>query len=188
MTKLKIGKRILIGGVVLGVVAAGWGYLQYQRRVQAREWAFAFLHFREPDRSEVWQKLKQKNLMSALSAGQQDLIRLKLAGDLVQAHELTKAAAQLKQVLTHSTVDELRTLALTRVVRILVELDQPQEGVVLLERYKDWLPELTYLELRGDLYFAQGQPAEARARYQAAWQLNSEEKGRERLQLKLQAC
>ncbi len=162
----------IIAGIVLGLIAIfGWQYWNSYRDTQAEKASLAYDQFIEaveqPDAEQARQRGKTvlndfpKSSYAVLAALQ--LARLEMdQGD-------TAAAAQhLEWIIANARLDEFKDIARLRLARVRFAAEQPIEARKLLEDVKTASLFAEREELKGDLYLAGGDIAQARIAYTAA--------------------
>ncbi len=179
----------IFGGIALGLAAlAGWQYWQNQK-LAAREAAAA--GYREvidalgredrPQAVAAAEKLRKEH-PEAPYADQADLA---LAGIAVQRLEYDEAARLLRGVADASKDAELRKIARTRLARVLIEQNKPDEALALLDVSQSGAFAAIYHDVRGDALTAKGDTAAARAEYESALTFADAESGLDRAFIEL---
>ncbi|MFZ6747581.1 YfgM family protein [Undibacterium sp. Ren11W] len=113
---------------------------------------------------------------------------LSAAKSAYDANDLTSSKTQLRWVVDHSGVDEYKFLAKIRLAGIALDEKSYDEGLSLLT--VEFPSEFAALaaDLKGDIFFAQGKIADARAAYQLALSKQKDKNpGRQLTQIKLDA-
>lgn len=171
----KNGKPI-IGGLCIGVGAVyGWKAWQSGVTAQAEAASTAF--------EEVASRLRQEKNQAADDLGKDfmaeyqsspyaafiALIRARVA---VDAGDIPKAKEQLRWVMEHSSLTELKTLARLRLARLLLSEGNADGAWSLVEQSQDAADSVALKELQGDIRWAQGKDEAARRHYQEALSLS----------------
>jgi predicted negative regulator of RcsB-dependent stress response len=164
--------RWMFAGVVLGIgLLIGWH--QYQAHVRrAHESAYSVYE----DLLKVLETgdhTQAKTLVDELAtehrrAPYADQGRLLLAKLHVEQGRLDHAADMLRPVAEKSKDKQLAELARVRLARVLLASGKHTEALDALKLPQNSAYEPLAHEVRGDVYFAQGKTAEARAEYAAA--------------------
>ena len=164
------------GAIVALAVGIGgyFGYAQWQARgeSQAAEASELYEELRSvlesPNRDSA-EELLDRLVSDFAGSGYADHARLLMAREYVDTTRPSQASEQLREVIAATADDDLRQLARLRLARVYLYMDQPEEGLAVLEAEppaEDW-EQLTD-DMRGDLYRTLGRADEARAAYQAA--------------------
>lgn len=179
----------IFGGIALGLAAlAGWQYWQNQK-LSASEAAAA--GYREvidalgredrPQAVAAAEKLRKEH-PKAPYADQADLALARIA---VQRLEYDEAARLLRGVTDASKDAELRKIARTRLARVLIEENKPDEALALLDVSQSDAFAAIYHDVRGDALAAKGDTAAARAEYESALNFADDESGLDRAFIEL---
>ena len=115
------------------------------------------------------EELLERLVSDFAGSGYADHARLLMAREYVDTTRPSDAAEQLREVIASTADDDLRQLARLRLARVYLYMDQPEEGLAVLEAEPpaaDW-EQLTE-DMRGDLYRTLGRADEARTAYLAA--------------------
>ena len=158
-------------GVVIGLGALfGWrGYQSMQLETQQQRTA-AYQQVSEQLQNSDEDALRvAEALVNELDGTTHGVVaRLQLAQQAVQNGALDDAAEMLAMAQSESTKPVLKALASTRLARVELALGNYEQA---LEALNNNLPEsfaAQVEEVRGDIYFAQGNTQQARGAYQAA--------------------
>ncbi len=155
--------------VLLGFAAHnGWKWYQ---RDQARTAAGVYAQFEQAVQAN--DAAKAQTLASSIiehygRTAYAPMAALQAARLSAESADLQKAADQLRWVIDQSGHDELTMLARVRLAGVLLDLKQYDEALKALDftAPEAYLPAV--LDRRGDVLFAQGKPAEARAAWTQA--------------------
>lgn len=163
------GSSIVVGAVVGLGGLFGWNYYSDQQVAQAES------------ASEAFQAVSAGNLTDAsmLSAaesfakdhsqkGYQSLLELIVAKAAVEAGDLEKAEATLKNVVASAPDKALAMVATLRLARVQAEQGQIATAITTLEQVKDPAFVAQRDELKGDFLVRKGDDEQAKAAYQAA--------------------
>ncbi len=131
----------------------------------------AFYADNEQQASSALARLQNRSVLRWLSDGQKELLNLQKARQLVNTQQLEPALEILIGLVKTGKVAELQEIALVRAIRIYSQLHRTQEARTLLHAHQNWLPKIAFLELQGDLAYANHQAQEARRYYLAAKKL-----------------
>jgi len=174
----------IIGGVALGLaLLAGWQYWQrYQvQRAEQDEASYRAVveSLGRDQRDEALKhaaELRERRPDSPY-ADQSDLA---LARAAAEARDYDEAITDLRRVADGSRDVELRRIAQSRIARLLIEQDKPDEALALLDATQAGAFAPLFHEIRGDAYAAKGEPANARREYDEALQAVGEAIGLDR--------
>jgi len=174
----------IIGGVALGLaLLAGWQYWQrYQvQRAEQDEASYRAVveSLGRDQRDEALKhaaELRERRPDSPY-ADQSDLA---LARAAAEARDYDEAITDLRRVADGSRDVELRRVAQSRIARLLIEQDKPDEALALLDATQAGAFAPLFHEIRGDAYAAKGEPANARREYNEALQAVGEAIGLDR--------
>jgi predicted negative regulator of RcsB-dependent stress response len=174
----------IVGGIALGLaLLAGWQYWQRSRVAAAVQDEAAYesvleaLSGNEFDEAvQLATGLRQHHPASPY-ADQSDLA---LARAAVQRRDFDTAAQRLKVVVDGSKDPELRTVARTRLARVLVEQGKYDESLAALDVASAGAFAALYHDIRGDALVGKGDAAAARREYEAALAAGDVESGIDR--------
>lgn len=167
----KNGRVVILTVIALVVAAAGvqaWRYYQQSSAQQAAE-LYGALQQLVPDNNA--KKIREtaatiiEKFSSTAYAPRAALIAAKIN---YQAGDSQSAKAQLQWVIDHATEDELQDIARLRLAGLLLDEKNYAQALQLMEAKHNPSYDAFYLDLKGDVLVAQGQPAEARSAYQEA--------------------
>lgn len=85
---------------------------------------------------------------------------------------LDNAVTQLQWAVKHASTDPLKQLAILRISRVLIEQKKLDKAMSYLKTEHPSVYDAQYAELKGDVYVARGQLAEARGAYDKAISLS----------------
>ena len=104
-------------------------------------------------------------------------------------NDLKAARTQLQWVIDHSPSEDFKDVARLRLASILLDEKAYDEALKALEAKHGAAYDAQFEALRGDVLVAKGQPAEARAAYQAAIEKAAKDQGafRESVRMRLEA-
>jgi predicted negative regulator of RcsB-dependent stress response len=158
---------LLICAVAL-LVWRGWGFYQDRRAGQASA-AFAALTDAVQKKDTVAIRTISGQLIADSSGtAQADLGALLAAKAAVDANDLASAKPKLQFVIDKSKDGLLRDTARLRMAAIQIDEKAYEAALKTLESTPEPSFEGRFLDLRGDIYFAQGAMDEARKAYQGA--------------------
>lgn len=184
------GGAIILGVTLVAVAFAAWNGWTWYQRSQAAQAAVLY---------DTLQKAARANDLKTTQAAAGEILErfarteyAALAG-LISAKvhflagDLKTARAQLQWVQENAKSEEIRAVAALRLARVLLDEGQADSALKVLETKPHPGFESLFASQRGDIYFAQNKPAEARAAYKEA--LEKAEPGvmREATRVKLEA-
>ncbi len=111
------------------------------------------------------------------------LAKLMLARLKVEQDDLVAAATFLRQVMDNAKQEEIRQIARLRLARVLLADGKADDALSVIEGAGSTVVQADSEIIKGDIFLAQGKPAEARAAYERAMALGAE--NRRLLQMKL---
>jgi len=162
----------IIGGIALGLaILAGWQYWQrYQQQSAERDEASYMAVIESLNREQREEATKQAAELRERrpDSAYADQAELALARSAVMQREFDEAARLLRGVADRSRDAELRLVARTRLARVLMEQGKYDEALALLDAAGAGAFAALVHELRGDALAGKGDPAGARAEYDAA--------------------
>lgn len=181
----------IIGGIVLAlVISFGWRYWQsYQDRILTHASGVydELLTMRAQQNGAGTQVQAEKLLRNYPKTPYAQMASLMLAREAVQQKNYKEAITRLNWVIDHSKDKGLRQIARTRIARILIADNKPQEAITLLDKVDDKSFMGLINEIKGDAYLALNNPAAARTAYKkAVEELPAMEAARPILQMKLE--
>ncbi|MCL5051296.1 YfgM family protein [Aliidiomarina maris] len=154
-------------GVVIGLGSL-FGWRAYQgAQVEAAQ-----------SRTAVYQQLATQvqdgdvdgaeQMLAELGGSHVVVARLQVAQQAIQAGDLERAASLLQQAQQDSDEPVLRAVATTRLARVYLALGQHDQALQALNQRLPESFKAQVEEVRGDVYLAQGNAAQARQAYQTA--------------------
>ncbi len=148
--------------------AQGWKYYQQQQRTQAAD---LYVLLQQVQQSEDAAKINDAAhllIEGYPSSGYAPRAALIAARANVDAGDIKTAKENLQWVLNNAKEEELKDLVRLRLASLLLDEEKYKESLKLLDtRHGDAFAGL-YADLKGDIYVAAGQYAEAQLAYQAA--------------------
>ena len=164
----------IIAGITIGLGAIfGWRYWNAYQGAQAEEASFhynALIQALEKNDAAEIQKQGEilvtdfpKSLNTVLAA-------LNRAKSVIAADDLAEAAEHLEWAVANGDLPALKDIARLRLARVLLAQDRLPEAESQLEQVGNLNFYVQREELKGDLYVARGEPAQARVAYEAALQ------------------
>lgn len=183
------GKMTLLAlAAFAAALAAGQGWRYYQK-TQSEQAAALYVTLQNVNQSRDTRKIRDAagQLMDKYSGTPYAVKAALLAARVnYEAGDAKSAKAQLQWVVEHAREDELRDMARLRLAAILLDEKNYAEALTALEaKHRQEFSGL-YADLKGDVLYAQGKYAEARAAYQLAAD-KSEGAYRQLIQMKLDA-
>lgn len=109
--------------------------------------------------------------ISGLGGSHALVARLQLAQQLVQNGALERAASVLADAQEEASDATLRAIVTTRLARVYLALGQYEQGLQALNQSLPASFNAQVSEVRGDIYYAQGNTEQARQAYQTAVEL-----------------
>lgn len=165
----------VIAGVVLGVAAIfgwnTWNRYQQTQAEQASDLYMQLLQAVDQNQQELAQGIAKRLEENFPNSAYADFARLIEAKTAVDGGQWPKARQALEQVLASSSDHHYQHIARLRLARVLLAMGQPQQGLDLLTQAEIGDPGRfagQYEEIKGDLYFAQGNNQEAADAYRRA--------------------
>jgi predicted negative regulator of RcsB-dependent stress response len=156
--------------LALTVVAGyqGWNWYQRDQATKASAlYAAAIKQVREGQAEQARATAASLSERHA-SSGYAPLAQLLSARLSFEAGDAAAARQSLQWVVEHARDEQMKSVARYRIAGLLLDEKQYDEALKLLEvKAGDPMANL-YADLRGDVYVAKGQPAEARVAYQTA--------------------
>lgn len=182
----------VLSGIALGlVILAGWQFYQRYKTTRAEGASAALLQYAAAltnnDSAKADGLLKEIDDKYA-STPYFDQAHLLQARVQVEAGNFDQAAASLRTVAAKTKDAELAKVANLRLARVLIQQGKHDEALSLLDADQAGAFAGEVRELRGDVYYAKGDTANARTEYQAALAAATGEAAGSRslLELKLQ--
>lgn len=159
----------LIGGVAIGALALfGWNqYTGYQER-RSEEAAALYLNLQQAvaeDRAAEAEQLLERLRADYGGNAYTDQAGLMMARMHMTATAPDRAAAELRYVMENSDDPDLALVARLRLARVLAYREQYQDALALLEVSNVGHFAGAYREVAGDIHYALGDYAAARAAY-----------------------
>jgi predicted negative regulator of RcsB-dependent stress response len=174
----------IVGGIALGLgLLWGWQYWQSSRMAQAQHDIEAYqsvitaLGQEKFDQAVVEAKALRDEHPTSPYADQADLA---LARAAVELRKLEDAAQHLRLVMDGSKDAELRSVARTRLARVLIDQAKYDDALALLGVADAGSYAALYHDLRGDAYAGKGDAASARREYDEALASQNAEAGLDR--------
>lgn len=158
-------------GVVIGLGSLfGWRAYQSAQVETQQERTVAYQQVSEQLQSSDEDALRvAEQLISELDGTAHGVVaRLQLAQRAVQNGELERAAEILNAAQREAPKPVLKALATTRLARVHLALGNYDEALQALDQNLPESFKAQVEEVRGDIYFAQGEPQQARRAYQTA--------------------
>ena len=174
-------------GVVIGLGSLfGWRAYQSAQIETQQTHTAAFQQISEKLQTGDAESLQAAQTQISELGGSHALVaRLQLAQQLVQNGDLEGAATVLAEAQEDANDATLRAIVTTRLARVYLALGQYDQGLQALNQH---LPEsfnAQVSEVRGDIYYAQGNTEQARQAYQTAVDLGGGQ-GSPTLQMKFE--
>lgn len=182
--------RWMVAGIVLGVGAlVGWNQWKAHKLDRSEAAAAAYSELQKVlakgDHEQAARLLNDLTKEHGKSP-YPDHARLLLAKTHVEKGGYADAIALLQTVADQSEDKELAALARLRLARVLLQTGKQGEALAALKLPENSRYEALAHEVRGDVHYAKGKPAEARAEYAAALEGDAAVIDRPMLELKLQ--
>ena len=179
----------IIGGIALGL-AGLWGYNYWQsakaneaqQDASAYQSVIALLGQGKLDEAAAGTKALRDLHPKSPYADQADLAVARAA---IESRKYEDGAGHLRTVMDGSRDAELRTIARTRLARVLIEQAKYDDALALLDVASAGAYAALYHELRGDAYAAKQSFAEARREYDAALAVADDASGLDRAYVEL---
>lgn len=165
------GNMVVMGLVLAAVVFSGWQGWRFWQDRQSAEASNLY---------ETLGKSMQGNEPKAVRDAAGELLEkypgtlyasmgaLSSAKYFFDKADLKAAKAQLQWVIDKTSSDEFRDVARLRMANVLLDEKAYDEGLKVLDAKHGDAFDAQFAALRGDLLFAKGQPAEAKAAYKTA--------------------
>ena len=163
----------LILGLAVGVSALfGWRYYNDQNHYHAVQASDMYMQVMQ---AAALQKVDDKiiDLNNTLINDFSDtpyaaLSSLSLAKSEYESGNVEGAAAQLELAVKHASDDVIKQIASLRLASVYIEQKKHDAALLILNSEHDSAYDAQYEELKGDLYTAMGDPAQARTAYDKA--------------------
>ncbi len=168
------GTSIITGVIAAVIIVAGWNFWQsYQneKMSQASSLYEQVVKAQEAGKSESVDKIATKLSTEYSSTAYGAYALLFQAKAKVEQQDLGAAKALLQQAIATSSDVELKHVARTRLIRVMLALQEYEQGLqIIADVDQSSLGgfEAIYEELKGDLYVAMSRIGEARTAYQSA--------------------
>ena len=181
------GKAVIVGvvlgfGAILGVRA----YLSHVETTrQEASIAFEGLKMAEQQKAEDLISRGEQIVEKYPDTPYAAMASLALARVHVEKGELAAAENRLQWVVEHASQPDIVHVARLNLARVLLAEAKPDQALSLLADVKMESYTPVYQELRGDIYVAKKQPAQARTAYMAALESLDNNGDRQILQMKL---
>jgi len=162
------GVTILAGIVIAVVITSGWHYYQNHRNkvlLHASAVYDEMLTLRAQNNTKDSIVQAKKLLRHYSNTPYAQMAALMIARDAALNKNYSEAATQLTWVIDHSKDRSLREIARTRLSRILIEENKPDDALHLLKKLDDANFIGLVDEIRGDAYLAKNDRAAARTAY-----------------------
>jgi len=164
------GKSIILG-LVIGIGGIG-GYRYWQGNVEEQA-KLASMEFEEVvnlSQGDKQKFLEKVNNVKSDRAGKSyaDLTAFVAAKSLIEKKDYEMAKQQLQWIVDNSNQESFIHIARVRLVKVLMQLNKPDDALSLIKDMKSNGFESTYAELRGDIYAKLNSVTEAKSEYQLA--------------------
>ena len=181
----------VLSGVVLGLALLfGWRWWDARQVQQGETAAVAYRDFLAAldggDRAAA-EALESELERRFSGSPYVDQGHLAFARALVDLRDFDAAAARLRTVMEESEDDELRSVARTRLARVLIEQQKYDEALGLLDPARAGAFAALHHVLRGDAFAAKGDAAAALTEYEAALAMPAEDPTIDRELVRLKA-
>lgn len=171
----KANKKSIISGIIMAIIIiAGWSLwqrFQQDKMSQASALYEQLITAEKASKFELVDKISNKLNSDYGSTTYATYALLFAAKVKVKEQNLIAAKEQLQQAIVNNNDATLMHLARTRLIRVLLALQQYEQGLKMIaDTDKSSLAGFgaIYAELKGDLYIGMGRLGEARTAYQAA--------------------
>lgn len=167
------GPMVIAGILVATLITTGWRYWQnYRTKVLTHASGVydEMLTFRAQNNQEDTLVQADKLLSHYSNTPYASMASLMLARDAANKREYTTAIQHLQWVMNHSHDRGLREIARTRLARILIADNKPEEAIKILKKLDDKNFIGLVDEIRGEAFLAQNNLIAARKSYQLALQ------------------
>jgi predicted negative regulator of RcsB-dependent stress response len=161
---------LLAIALLLGTVAAyqGWNWYKREQAAKASELYAAMLKAERDGDPKQARETAATIAERYGSVGYAPLAQLLSARLSFEAGDLAATKQSLQWVIERARDDDLKAVASYRLAGVLLDEKHYDEALKLLDVKPEHPMANLYADLRGDVYFAQGSTAEARAAYQSA--------------------
>ncbi len=183
----------LLTWLLIAVLAAyaGWSGWNYYQRNQAGQAGQLYEELQKAvtakDNAKVLRAATDMQARFSRTTYAQ-MSALTAAKSAYDANDSKNAKAQLQWVIDHGNDDEFKAIARVRLAGILLDEKAYDEGLKVLAGDVPSAFVSVVADRKGDLFAAQGKPADARAAYQSALdKMDVKNPGRQLVQLKLDA-
>ena len=174
----------IIVGLAIGITALfGWRYYAEQSNAQAVQASDLYIQILQSVAMSVNTNKpvdeKAIDLSNQLINNYADspyvaLSSLMLAKAEYENENIDVAATQLQLAVKHSTDDVIKQIASLRLSRLYIEQKKYDDAAAILNTSHDNVFDAQYEELKGDLYLAKGDSAQARMAYDKALELQGD--------------
>lgn len=166
----------IIGGIFFAIIISmGWRYWQQKQEnnlILASMKYQNLLEIAANQRTHASFNRIANNLLQKYSkTPYASLAALQLAKQAVNQNKLAEAEKQLVWVIQHGRNETLRTVARTRLARVLLAENQPDRALKVLDESDNTVYHSLILEGKGDIYLYLDHPSEALKNYLAAQKL-----------------
>jgi len=168
------GSSVISGIVIAVIIVSGWNFWQSYQQDKIDQASTLYEQLMQADKANnktTVEKLSEKLNANFDSTAYAAYALLFQAKNKVEQKDLPAAQALLEQAVTISDDNEIRHVARTRLIRVLLAKGEYEQGLqVIADVNQAELGgfEAIYEELKGDLYVAMARIGEARTAYQAA--------------------
>ena len=168
------GTSVITGVIAAVLIVAGWNFWQsYQKdkMSQASTVYQQLIEAQEAGKTDSVDKIANKLNTEYSSTAYGAYALLFQAKSKVEQQDLNAAKALLQQAVAITSDAEIKHVAQTRLIRVLLALQEYEPGLQMIADVDQSSLggfEAIYEELEGDLYVAMGRIGEARTAYQAA--------------------
>jgi len=186
------GTLLVFALVAAAVAIGGWQGWRWYQQVQAQEASVVYDTLARAAQAGDAKALRDsagaliEKYPGSLYASMGAMVAARFHFD---RNDLKNAKAQLGWVVENSRSEDFRDLARLRLAAVLLDEKAHAEALKLLDAAHAAAFDAQYAALRGDILVAKGQPAEARAAYQAAIEKAAKDQGafRDSVRMRLEA-
>lgn len=167
------GMTILSGVIAALIIVTCWHYWQdYQNKIlsHASRTYDEMLTLRAQNNTAGTSLQAQKLQTHYAKTPYATLAAMLLARDAVNSKNYAEAIKQLNYAIDHSKSSAMRAIALSRIARIYLTQNQPEQALAIMKQNGDKTFNGLFDEIRGDAYLLQKDTAKAKAAYQLALQ------------------